>query len=119
MIVKTRSVEEAGPVLASLSEVAGDSLQVHRMQLAVSEPVVLQVFARRDAVADATARAHQLAEAAGVSLGRILEISEGQVASGGGFAPRGVSFAAAASMPVEPGEVTSTVAVTVTYAIED
>lgn len=56
LVVKIRSLEEAGPVLASLSGVAGDSLQVQRMQLAVSDPQVLQASARRDAVVDATAR---------------------------------------------------------------
>lgn len=119
LVIKIRSLEEAGPVLASLSGVAGDSLQVQRMQLAVSDPQVLQASARRDAVADATARANQLAEAAGVSLGPILEIREGQVASDQRFGARGVAFAASSSMPLEPGEVTSTVAVTVTYSIED
>jgi uncharacterized protein YggE len=119
MAVKLRALEEAGPVLASLSEIAGDSLQVHRMQLAASDPEVLQTSARRDAVVDATGRAKQLAEAAGVTLGPILEIREGQAASDQRLMARGVSFAAASSMPVEGGEVTSTVAVTVTYAIED
>jgi uncharacterized protein YggE len=121
--VKTRSVEEAGPILATLSEVAGDSLQVHRLQLAVSDPEVLQISARKDAVLDATARAHQLAEAAGLSLGHILEISEGQHERGPRAVRRsaavGLSIGGAASIPIEAGEVTSTVAVTVTYAIED
>ena len=121
MTVKSRSVEEVGHLLASLSEVAGDSLQVHRMQLAVSDAETLQVSARREAVLDATARAQQLAEAAGVTLGRILEISEGQVATAARRVARGAAGVslAAVPMPAEPGEVTSPVAVTVIYAIED
>ena len=123
MTVRTRSVEEVGPVLAALSEVAGDLLQVQRLQLEVSDYEALRASARRDAVVDAAARARQLAEAAGVTLGRILEITEGQLPRGG----RPVRFAAAMAtsaggaqaMPIEPGEVTSTIAVTVTYALAE
>jgi uncharacterized protein YggE len=119
MTVRTRSVEASAPILAWLSEVAGDSLRVHHIQLAISNPVELQVSARRDAVADAAARARQLAESAGVSLGRVLGISEGQVGGGRDY-PMAVSMArSAATMPIEAGEAASAVAVTVTYEIGD
>ncbi len=121
LTVRTSSLEDAGPILAALTDVAGDSLQVHSLQLAVSDPEALEVSARRNAVLDASTRAQQLAEAAGVSLGHIVEITEGQVPRGGlGLPVRSAAFAAmpASSMPVEAGEVASTVAVTVTYAIE-
>ena len=118
MTVKTGSIEEAGPVLAALSEVAGDSLQVGNLQLAVSDSRALQTTARRNAVEDAATRAGQLAEAAGVSLGPILQISEGQVASGR-IRHTAMALSASAALPVEAGVVTSTASVTVTYAIED
>jgi uncharacterized protein len=120
LTVRTPSLEDAGPVLATLSSVAAGSLQVQGLLLVVSDPEALKVSARRAAVLDAASRAQQLAEAAGVSLGPILEITEGQ-GSRGVRAVRASLMAAspASSMPVEAGEVTSTVAVTVTYAIED
>ena len=118
--VRTPSLEDTGPVLAALSSVAGDSLQVHRLQLVVSDPEALEASARRAGVVDASARAQQLTQAAGVSLGHILAITEGQ-GPRGGRTVRSVGFAGsvASSMPIEAGEVTSAVAVTVTYAIED
>jgi uncharacterized protein len=115
--VNAPSIEQTGPLLAAVAEVAGDSFRVQGFHLAVADTEPLERIARRQAVDDATARAHQLSGAAGVSLGRILEITEGHVATGRGF--RAAALSGGASVPVEPGEVTSTVTVTVTYAIDD
>jgi uncharacterized protein len=120
LTVRTSSLKDTGPVLAALSEVAGDSLQVKRLQLVVSDPEALQESARQHAVVDAAKRAHQIAEVAGVHLGPIQEITEGEPPRRG-RPVRAMAFAASpvSSIPVEAGEVMSTVAVTVTYAIED
>jgi hypothetical protein len=68
-------------------------------------------------MADAQAKAGQLAELAGVSLGKPVAISE---SSAGGVPP--VFFDAAraepaAETPIEPGQLQITVSVQVTYAI--
>ena len=74
--------------------------------------------ARRKAVADAMAKARTLSEAAGVELGRVLEIAD--VA----YAPppqplmsRAKSFDAMEAVPVQPGENEYTIQVSVTFEL--
>nr|WP_245247694.1 SIMPL domain-containing protein [Tianweitania sediminis] len=76
--------------------------------------------ARKDAVSDAMARARTLAEAAGVTLGSVLEITETSlnqppVPMMKTFEARSV---AAEAVPIEAGQNTYRVQVTVTFAIE-
>ena len=73
--------------------------------------------ARKEAVADAAARAALYAEAAGVKLGRVMTIAEA-----GGYAPprpmaMEAGFAKAADVPVAPGELTISASVSVVYEI--
>ena len=77
--------------------------------------------ARRAAVADAMARAGTLADAAGVELGDILEISEQAappVPMPYGGRMMQMEAAADASVPVEAGENSYLVNVTITFALE-
>jgi uncharacterized protein YggE len=71
--------------------------------------------ARIQAVADARARAATYAQAAGVTLGPIVSISEG----GGETAPRPMFrvMAMAAPTPIAPGEQSVTADVTVVWEI--
>ena len=81
------------------------------------EPAIAE--ARKKAVADAAAKAKTLAEAAGVSLGRIIEISENTVRP----MPQTMYRASMmkemsdAAVPVEGGENSYSVTVNITYAI--
>ncbi|WP_420820697.1 SIMPL domain-containing protein [Rhizobium tubonense] len=75
--------------------------------------------ARKNAVANALAKARTLSEAAGVKLGRVIEISEDSNRP----APQPVFRAAMMkqatdSVPVQSGENTYNVTVTITYSIE-
>jgi uncharacterized protein YggE len=122
LIIKTRSVEAAGPVFSVLTEVAGDSLEINRLQMALSAGEVLKSAARDLAITDATARAEQLARGLGVSLGPVLSIEEGDHQRGGSYRMARASAASvklSGSVPLEAGEVAAAVAVTVTYQIED
>lgn len=77
--------------------------------------------ARKAAVADAVARAKTLAEAAGVKLGRVLEISENQMRPMPPQPMVRMSMAkemAGDSVPVASGENTYNVTVNVTFALE-
>ena len=85
------------------------------------DPAAVIAEARAEAVKDARQKAETLAAAAGVNIGRILEISEQS------YAPRPVpmlnaevamSRAADAAPPVAAGENSYQVTVQVTYAIE-
>lgn len=75
--------------------------------------------ARRDAVKDAMEKAKTLADAAGVTLGRIIEISEmANAPQPMPYAVREMAMAKAAdAVPVAAGENSYSVTVNVTYAI--
>lgn len=80
------------------------------------DPSAVTAEARKRAVADAVKKAHTLAEAAGVRVGKVLRISEES------YAPRPMpmrakSFAAAEAVPVAPGENTYRVTVSMTFEL--
>jgi len=80
------------------------------------DPKTVLAEARREAVADATARARTLAEAAGVKLGRVVEIAESGPAEPPVPMPKVMRMEAAdASVPIEAGENTYRVQVRVTF----
>ncbi len=113
---KVRDLDVLGPVLdAVLSEGATN---LGGLQFTISDPEPLMNEARRKAVADARARAELFAEAAGVTLGRLLSLSEN-----GSRAPRpemrSMARAADASVPVAEGETEISAAVTLVYAIAE
>lgn len=111
--VRVRDLTKLGTTLDAL--VRSGANHLGGIMFSIADPKPLAAQARREAVADAAAKAKTLADAAGVSLGPVLEIQE----SGGG-APRPIAFAAvrAESVPVAPGQTTVSVNVTLTYAIE-
>jgi uncharacterized protein len=120
MTVLSRSVREIGSLLARLAELAGEHLQIQHFELTHSDQKTLQKAARQAAVADAAEKAAEIAEAAGVGLGPILEISEGDLPGHIRLGrPHQMSFAAtSAGAPMEPGEISTTAQVTVAYQIE-
>lgn len=116
------AVAEVGSILGAIAEVAGDSLQVRGLQLAISDPAPLRANARRRAVDDAEARAMQLAEAAHVRLGPLLALRE-PPGRGPIVGAPARTFAAsvpgqAPQVPVEGGSVTVSVQVMATFAVE-
>lgn len=85
------------------------------------DPSALRTEAHKDAVADARATAETLAEAAGVSLGRVVSISTAEEVSPPMPAPM-VRMAMAApemdkSVPIEAGENTVTATVRIVFEI--
>jgi hypothetical protein len=120
--IVNRTIEEAGVLIGTLTDAAGDLLRVHGIHLSVADSAASRAAARRNAVADARARAEALADAAGVSLGAVLSVQEGS-------APVGVAFMAAGGarrmsyggppMPIEPGVEGQSVRVTMMFEIGD
>ena len=76
--------------------------------------------ARKSAVANALAKAKTLSAAAGVKLGRVIEISEdaGRPAPQPVFRTAMIKQASDSAVPVQSGENTYNVGVSVTYAID-
>lgn len=80
-----------------------------------SDPKPLQDAARKEAVADAIARAELLTKAAGVKLGRVLNISEN--AGYGDPMPMMKAADMAQSVPVAAGEIGVTASVTIVFEL--
>ena len=111
--VKTRQISKAGPIVDAAVG-AGANL-VSGPSLGPSGQSALQRRALQKAVADARGRALAIAQAAHVTLGPVMTVSEGS-SSPIQFAPA-PKAAAAAATPVEPGSVQVEEDVTVTFAI--
>lgn len=112
--ITLRDVAETGPVLDAL--VAAGATDLSGPAFSLANDSAPQAQARRAAVEKAAAMARQYAEWSGYSGVRVVRISE--VMHGGPPMPvmRSVAMeAAAAPTPVEPGQVGTSVTVSVTY----
>ena len=116
--VTVRDLTKLGDLLDTAVQAGANNINSVQFDVAEKDEALKQ--ARADAVKDAEAQAQSLAQAAGLSLGEIQSISffdaqpyplfEGKC--GGGMA------ADAASVPIQPGQLTFTVSVSVTYALK-
>lgn len=115
LTVRVRALEGLGGVLDAAVSDGANTLNGLSFGLADPKPVL--DAARKAAVADATARATLLAEAAGVKLGQVVSITEGDVAS----APVMVmeKFAQDAGVPTAGGEVGYSANVTVVWQLAE
>ena len=119
---KVRELENLSDVIDDAAEAGGDIVVVNSIQFMVEDPTPLQAQARALAAKDAAAKAQTLAEASGVTLGKPVTITE---TTSGGRPP--IAFAkseefaadsAGSSTPIEAGELTIIVNITVVYEIE-
>ena len=118
VFVTVRKLATLGDLLDRV--VGAGANTVNSVQFDVENKAEALKQARADAVKDAEAQAKSLAQAAGLTLGEIQSIGfidnqpifEGK---GGGFT---AADAAAASVPIQPGQLTFTVTVNISYAIK-
>jgi uncharacterized protein YggE len=115
--VTVDDLDKLGPALDAL--VASGANSLGDIAFSVRDPKPVEAQARAAAVHDATQKADAMARAAGVTLGPIVSLSEGEVA-----APvlpmrrmMAAPMAAAAPPPVAAGEESITASVTVTWEI--
>ncbi len=116
--VTVRDLDRVGEVIDDAVEAVGDDIRVQGVTFSIEDTAALQSEARALAMADAGAKAEELAELAGVGLGKPTAISE---SSGGGVPPVFFEAARAADLaetPISPGLLEITVTVQVTYAIQ-
>jgi hypothetical protein len=117
VMVKIRDLDMLGDVLDAAVQSGANS--IYGITFDVDDKTAAQSEARQNAVADAEAKAAELAEAAGVSLGQIQQISEATSypmfyeVRGGGAAE-----AAASTVPISPGQLAITSDVTIVFVIE-
>lgn len=111
-------IASAGGIVDAAGEAAGDAVRVQQLTFSIKDDSELRAKARADAVKQAQKQARQMAEAAGVQLGRLRSISETP-----GSTPFPVPLGAAArsdqaDTPIQAGNQKLTVAVTVDYDID-
>lgn len=115
--VRLRDLDRLGDVLDGLMEDGGNMLRGFRLTVQDSAPHVDE--ARRRAVVEAKRKAQLYADAAGVELGRLIELRE----SGAGHRPEPVmaemTMARSGSMPVARGEVTFNASVSMVFALPE
>ena len=119
---KVRELESLSDIIDDAAAAGGDIVVVNSIQFMIEDSTALQTQARALAVENAEAKAQTLAEASGVTLGKPVTITE---TTFGGSPP--IVFAESAALaadsarsstPVEAGELTVTVNVTVIYEIK-
>ena len=116
--VTERKLDQLGDLLDTIVQAGANT--VNSIQFDVADKDAALKDARAAAVKDASAKAQELAGAAGVELGELQSVSfldnqpypifDGK--GGGGAA------AEAAAVPIQPGQLTFTVTVNLTYAIK-
>lgn len=75
--VKVRDLNDAGAIIDSATEAAGNLVRINGINFDIEDPQQLQDEARANAVADLQRKAALLAELSGVKLGRLVYLSEG------------------------------------------
>lgn len=112
--VVLRDLTTAGTHLDAVARLLGDHVQLTSVSLGLADDRALRSAARAAAMADARARADELAAAAGASVGPVREIAEGATT---GPVPIAKAFAADAAMPLAGGATEVSVAVTVSFEL--
>lgn len=116
--VRARDLSALGGLLDAV--VSGGANRLDGLRFTVAEPQPLMDEARRRAVADARRRAELYAEAAGVTLGAVLSISEG--GGGGPIMPlmrSDMAMASESAVPIAEGEVELSARVEMIFAIAE
>ena len=117
---KIRDIEKTGIVIDAVAVAGGDLTRINNIYFSIDDPTPYQEEARDKAMVDAKTRAEQLADLAGVKLGKPTYISENLY-----FPPpiykdvqmREGAPAPAPTTPISPGEMEVTLSVQVAYAI--
>ena len=115
LTVKVRDLSVLSAIYSAASEAGATRFDGLRFEL--SDPAEALADARGAAIADAKLRAETFAEAAGLTLGSVLQIAEP------GSSPRPMEFRSVAqdmgAMPVAPGNLTVSAQITVVYALTE
>ena len=116
--VTVRKLDTLGDLLDTVIQAGANT--VNNIQFDVADKDEALKAARVDAVKDAQAKAQELAEASGLTLGEIQSIGFSDSVPYPIFDGRGGGGGAAeaAAVPIQPGQLTFTVVVNVTYEVK-
>lgn len=116
VLAKIREVDEAGAIIDAVAQAGGDNTRIQGISFTIDDPAPYYEEARTEALEDAENKAEQLADLAGVKLGRPTYISEGAI-----YQPpisrEDMAAVPGAVTPISPGELEITLNVQVAYAI--
>ena len=112
------NIAAAGGIIDAAGEVAGDAVRVQQLSFSIDDDSAMRATARADAVKQAQAQARQMADAAGVRLGRIRSISEISTPPPSPMSRQSMDAAVGAAVPLQPGTQKLTVSVDVVYDID-
>ncbi len=118
--VKIRELDDTGVIIDAVAEAGGDYTRINSIIFTVDDPTDYYEEAREKAMEDAEAKAQQLADLAGVDLGKPTYVNES-----GAFIPVPREYYMAvpeavptpASSPISPGETEIRLTVQVVYSI--
>jgi len=113
----TDDLAAASSLLAELVTAGGDDARVHDISFRHSDPAALVARARDAAWADALARATQLASLAGRELGEVVSIDETVDRPAPPGPLRAMAAPEAAAVPLDAGEGSVVVSLTVGWAL--
>ncbi len=115
----SEDLDKVGPMLDAL--VSAGVNNINGVNFSIKDAKSARSKARMDAIAQARTKAENMAKAAGVRLGKVLEIREG-----GNYTPqpqpmmmRSMAADSMEATPVSAGEQTLSVTVNITYALEE
>lgn len=116
--VTVRDLEKLGDLLDTAVQAGANT--VNSVQFDVAEKNEALKQARAQAVKDAESQAQSLAQAAGLSLGEIQSIGFSEASPYPVFGGKGGGGGAVAeaAVPIQPGQLTFTVSVNITYALK-
>jgi uncharacterized protein YggE len=118
--VKVRNIDGVGQVIDDGVEAAGDLVQVGGISLTVDDTSAFSDQARELAMADAKAKAEELARLADVEMGKPISISESSSTPGRPIyysADMAMLPATGGATEISPGELEVVVSVQITYEI--
>ena len=120
--VKVRNIDDTAALIDAAARAGGDYIRINSLNFTVDEPEQYLEEAREMAMADAEAKAGQLAELGEVNLGRPTYINESGVSVPVGRPEYSLPVPAPApaqpSTPISPGETEITLNIQVVYSIE-
>ncbi len=117
--VAFRDLEATGSIIDSAAAAGGDDVRVNGIRFSIEDDAALVMAARALAWDDAMAKATQLAELAGRSLGAATTIEETTEDQPVPVFRQRMMAAEAAQTPIEPGVSTVAVTLRVNFAFED
>jgi hypothetical protein len=115
---KIRDINKSGTIIDAVAEAGGDLTRINGISFTVDNPTTYYTQAREKAMADAEAKAEQMADLAGIKLDKPFYISES-----GGYIPvpyavRSYDAGVSATTPISAGELEITLSVQVAYGIK-